>query len=506
MAIVVEQTIPFAASSLDLDNASRWNTLFPLVRPSVQPVRTPKGQTILVDTAHARKKFVHIAAIGTEGNFSSKLLDERNVTAIVTERKGAGLLTAQDIQHALQSADISIDHGLIVLRASDRRELHQHSIELLEVELMGELELDHLICLLGRTSESVLMNVHNVQTLLRLFVKKGASTAHSSFHVERAEGNPAVLHVDGVQGFEKARQAVQRDLKRVVGSQTGGEGRQNVVVARPGKSQNLNYNLTHSTILNHTSAARGFSISIVPLAAHFLTAQATPKPHHPPTPQADTTLQTLLSPSNAAIPFDDAQVRTRIEAGCAALIQAEPTITDYDTIVGDGDCGYTLRDGAKQVLAFIQDRDLSRLPETVAALVGKLEMEMGGTSGALYCIFLTALATSLAAEASVPAALGAALRELCKYTRARVGDRTMMDALIPFVETWEGTGDVGRAVEEARKGVEGTKGMQARLGRSTYLDEGRTRGVPDPGAHGLLVLLEGMCGRWCEDCEGASLV
>jgi hypothetical protein len=124
--------------------------------------------------------------------------------------------------------------------------------------------------------------------------------------------------------------------------------------------------------------------------------------------------------------------------------------------------------------------------------VHDLEVNMGGTSGALYCIFLTALAVSLGREESVPMALGAALGQLCRYTRARLGDRTMMDALIPFVRKFGETGDVEEAVERAREGVEGTKTMEAKLGRSTYLDESATNGVPDPGAYGLLVLLQGM--------------
>ena len=200
----------------------------------------------------------------------------------------------------------------------------------------------------------------------------------------------------------------------------------------------------------------------------------------------------MLSPSNATITFSDTEVRKRIQSGCDAVIKAESTITEYDTIVGDGDCGYTLRDGAKQVLSFIEGKDLTRLPETVAQLVSELEVNMGGTSGALYCIYLTALAGALASEPSIAKALKAALEQLMKYTRARLGDRTMMDTLIPFIDTLESTGDASQAVQRAKEGVEGTKTMQASLGRSTYLDESATRGVPDPGAYGLLILLEGM--------------
>jgi dihydroxyacetone kinase-like predicted kinase len=190
--------------------------------------------------------------------------------------------------------------------------------------------------------------------------------------------------------------------------------------------------------------------------------------------------------------FSDDEARRRIQAGCNAVIKEESTITEYDTIVGDGDCGYTLRDGAKQVLQFIEGKDLSRLPQTVAALVNDLEVSMGGTSGALYCIYLTALASALATESSVPKALKAALEQLYKYTNARLGDRTMMDALIPYIDTLVSSGEVKDALAKAKEGVEGTKKMEATLGRSAYLDESATQGVPDPGAYGLYVLLEGM--------------
>lgn len=73
-----------------------------------------------------------------------------------------------------------------------------------------------------------------------------------------------------------------------------------------------------------------------------------------------------------------------------------------------------------------------------------------------------------------------------------MGDRTCLDCLIPFVETLKESGEAKKALGEAQKGVESTKKLEAKLGRSSYLDESATRGVPDPGAYGLLMLLEGM--------------
>ena len=200
-----------------------------------------------------------------------------------------------------------------------------------------------------------------------------------------------------------------------------------------------------------------------------------------------------MSLHSSKMSFDDAKVRVRIESGCSAVIAEEPTITKYDEIVGDGDCGYTLRDGAKQVLRSIKDKDLSALPQAVSDLVNELEVNMGGTSGALYCIFLAAFSGALATERTMAAALHSALQQLLKYTRARLGDRTMLDCLIPFVEELVKTGDAAQAIAAASDGVSRTKDLKASLGRSTYLDENATKGVPDPGAYGLLALLQGIC-------------
>lgn len=250
--------------------------------------------------------------------------------------------------------------------------------------------------------------------------------------------------------------------------------------------------MSTSTLLQHDKLARGFSISICPIPQSILVPQ--PRPNAPLQPSVSHDSTNKPSTDTSMMTFNDKIVRSRIEKACNAVMKEEPTITRYDEIVGDGDCGYTLRDGAKQVLHFISSTDLSALPATVSDLVTDLEVNMGGTSGALYCIFLTALSASLATEKTVPDALKAAMEQLLKYTRARLGDRTMLDCLIPFVETLrESGGNAKKAIEEAKKGVEGTKTMQAKLGRSTYLDESATMGVPDPGAYGLLILLQGMC-------------
>lgn len=236
--------------------------------------------------------------------------------------------------------------------------------------------------------------------------------------------------------------------------------------------------------------ARGWAISVSSISTKYIDAQARPsnKLH-----ETSKSLPASTPRSGSTkVRISDSQARKVITSGCNAVIAAEALITEYDTIVGDGDCGFTLRDGAKQVLAFISNADLSLLPQTLSGVVDDLEVNMGGTSGALYCIFLSSLTQNLWEAETFADALGGALNHLLKYTRARVGDRTCLDCLVPFVETLKVSGDVKLALEKAKEGVESTKVLEAKMGRSSYLDEAATRGVPDPGAYGLLVLLEGM--------------
>lgn len=85
---------------------------------------------------------------------------------------------------------------------------------------------------------------------------------------------------------------------------------------------------------------------------------------------------------------------------------------------------------------------------------------MGGTSSAIYAIFFNAVSSSLprcianeepsnSTSAVLAAALSSGLTELCKYTAARKGHKTLMDALIPFVDTFVASQDLTTAVAEA---------------------------------------------------------
>lgn len=178
--------------------------------------------------------------------------------------------------------------------------------------------------------------------------------------------------------------------------------------------------------------------------------------------------------------------------------------------MGDGDCGLTLKTGADALTAAINDDSLAasgsviRVLHEVEAIV---EGKMGGTLGGILGIFFVALTTALQKGVAagqlkqgsgglVPlwaSAVETAVVNLRRYTPASVGDRTVMDVLIPFGEKLKKDNDLEAAVKEARRAAESTKGMHAKLGRATYVGtEGKTQLPPDPGAWGAMIVLEGL--------------
>lgn len=135
-------------------------------------------------------------------------------------------------------------------------------------------------------------------------------------------------------------------------------------------------------------------------------------------------------------------------------------------------------------------------------IIQVVEVSMDGTSGAIYAIFMNAIAHGLRQNSPASPqpvntgiwakALESSLKALGKYTPAKPGDRTLMDALYPFVDTLTKTENIDKAAAAAQEGSRGTQGMQASLGRTVYVGGEGLQEVPDPGAHGLAELLLGL--------------
>lgn len=178
---------------------------------------------------------------------------------------------------------------------------------------------------------------------------------------------------------------------------------------------------------------------------------------------------------------DPQQAKQAISKACETAIAAEPDMTRFDTVVGDGDAGETLEHAARATLeAFKKDEiDLNNAAGTCLTIGTVLESAMGGTSGAIYALFFAGLVQGLVngpGKAGQPAtikewgvAAKKALDNLGTYTPARPGDRTLVDALTPFCEGLANGKSLSECVLAAKQGAEATRTMRARLGRATYV-------------------------------------
>lgn len=200
------------------------------------------------------------------------------------------------------------------------------------------------------------------------------------------------------------------------------------------------------------------------------------------------------------------KTRQAIEAACQALLAAEGELAEMDRITGDGDLGASMARAARAVQEAVDSYPAEDAAATLKALGHTLRRELGGSSGPLYgVLFLrcgsvleTTRATGLAQWAE---ALDQGCRAISELGGAKPGDRTMLDALDPFVKTLQKNilasaaprAALLAAVEAAEQGAEATSQMKPRLGRSSYLGD-RVLGHPDPGAKAIAIWLRAACG------------
>jgi triose/dihydroxyacetone kinase / FAD-AMP lyase (cyclizing) len=107
---------------------------------------------------------------------------------------------------------------------------------------------------------------------------------------------------------------------------------------------------------------------------------------------------------------------------------------------------------------------------------------MGGSSGVLLSIFFTAASKSMATKENIAHALLDGLGRMTFYGGAKLGDRTMVDALDPALRAFA-KGGIADAAQAARAGAALTKNMtKAKAGRASYIAASDLKDIADPGA------------------------
>lgn len=187
------------------------------------------------------------------------------------------------------------------------------------------------------------------------------------------------------------------------------------------------------------------------------------------------------------------QMMLVLERVCSTLTRLEEHLNALDRAAGDGDCGTTHSRAAKAIQDWLKEGPALTSPAQVLSKLSVLLLErMGGSSGALYGLFLTAAAQPLKAKTDLPtwsASMDAGLEAMQKYGKAAPGDRTMLDALWAAgqeLQAWKSPGAsllpvLTKAVKSAEAAAEATKNMEAAAGRASYISSARLD-QPDPGA------------------------
>ncbi|MBK0399499.1 dihydroxyacetone kinase subunit DhaK [Limibaculum sp. M0105] len=192
------------------------------------------------------------------------------------------------------------------------------------------------------------------------------------------------------------------------------------------------------------------------------------------------------------IPSKNAATRDFIERCCRILIEAESDLNALDAKSGDGDTGSTLATAARALIGALDRLPLADQTQLYRAIGLELSQTMGGSSGVLLAIFFAAAGDASAAGQDPNGALKAGLDRVQQVGGARVGDRTMIDALMPALEALQN--GLAAAASAARAGADSTaKITQARAGRASYLAAESLAGHNDPGAEAVARLFENLC-------------
>ncbi|MCW5633843.1 MAG: dihydroxyacetone kinase subunit L [Rubrivivax sp.] len=188
-----------------------------------------------------------------------------------------------------------------------------------------------------------------------------------------------------------------------------------------------------------------------------------------------------------------------------AILANEPHIESLDRAIGDGDHFINVRRGCEVLMAM---RDELRPLPPAAALhrIGmKLLVTIGGASGPLFASLFMAMAKSLEGQAEpdrrqVAAAFSAGVEAIKARGKADVGQKTMLDVLIPVARLFARLADEGAALaplcvqlkDEAHRNMLATKDMIASKGRAHFLGE-RALGHIDPGCKTCEVAIGAVC-------------
>jgi len=183
------------------------------------------------------------------------------------------------------------------------------------------------------------------------------------------------------------------------------------------------------------------------------------------------------------------------------IVENRAYLSEIDGKIGDGDHGVNMAKGFGMAAERLKGQDTT-LGQSFEILGTILMDEIGGSMGPLYGVMFTEFAEKLDGHSDIDpktfsAMLHAGLEGIQSIGSAKVGDKTLLDALVPAIEAFDGaiaSGDsfdsaLDKLVEAAETGRDSTLNLVAKIGRSARLGE-RSLGVLDAGATSCSIILK----------------
>ena len=204
-----------------------------------------------------------------------------------------------------------------------------------------------------------------------------------------------------------------------------------------------------------------------------------------------------------------ADVERAVKTTATTVLKNEHYFSDLDGLAGDGDFGTSLATGFRVIDADLPTIDKSAIGAMLLKISMLVSKHVGGSSGPIWGTgFMKAAALSKGKQtltlAEVAEMLGAAIDGIQARGGAKLGDKTLLDALIPVHETLQRHSEAGDAdpcaalkecAEAADKAIDETRSLVAHRGRASQVGE-RSANTPDPGIVAVATILN----DWCKEC------
>ena len=205
--------------------------------------------------------------------------------------------------------------------------------------------------------------------------------------------------------------------------------------------------------------------------------------------------------------ISQAQIERAIQTTAKTVLKNESYFSDLDGLAGDGDFGTSLATGFRQI-----EKEWDEVPKTdIGAMLLKISMivskHVGGSSGPIWgtgfmkAAMLTRGKSEIALQ-DLADMLGSAIEGIQARGGAKLGDKTLLDALIPVHEKLtahaaggDKTAALKDAAEAADSAVDETRSLIAHRGRASQVGE-RSANTPDPGIVAIATILQ----DWCKQC------